>query len=119
MNLDSTIERTLTYHRRTKHHLHQYARSLGFLDWATQPDPFRTYAGAPRIELDLLADRVTSSYGDLFQIGAITPQVIGVETIGILFELSLGLSAWKEYEGSRGRFGAILRAATCIQRRAT
>ena len=29
MNLDSTIERTLAYHRRTKHHEHQYARSLG------------------------------------------------------------------------------------------
>jgi len=64
-------------------------------------EPFRTYASAPRIELDLLADRVTSSYGDLFQIGAIPPQSISVETIGILFELSLGLSAWKQYEGSR------------------
>jgi SagB-type dehydrogenase family enzyme len=101
MNLDSTIERTLAYHRRTKHHLHQYARSLGFLDWAMQPNPFRTYAGAPHIELELLADRVTSSYGDIFRPGAIPPQLIGVETIGILFELSLGLSAWKQYQESR------------------
>ena len=93
MNLDSTIERTLAYHQRTKHHLHQYTRSPGYLDWATQPDPFRTYAGAPRIEFDLLADRVTSSYGDLFHPGGIPPQPIGVETIGSLFELSLGLSA--------------------------
>ena len=100
-NLNSTIERTLAYHQRTKHHLHQYARSPGYLDWATQPDPFRTYAGATRIELDLLGDRVTSSYGDLFRPGAIPPQTIGVETIGILFELSLGLSAWKQYQGSR------------------
>ena len=61
MSLDSTIERTLAYHQRTKHHLHQYARSPGYLDWATQPDPFRTYAGAPRIEFDLLADRVTTA----------------------------------------------------------
>ena len=101
VNLDSTIERTLAYHQRTKHHLHRYARSLGYLDWATQPDPFRTYAGVPRIELDLLADRVTSCYGDLFRPGAIGPQPIGVETLGILFELSLGLSAWKQYQGSR------------------
>ena len=101
MNLDATIEQTLAYHQRTKHHLHQYARSLGYLDWATQPDPFRTYAGVPQIELELLADRVTSSYGDLFHPGAIPPQSIGVETIGILFELSLGLSAWKQYQGSR------------------
>jgi SagB-type dehydrogenase family enzyme len=101
VNLNSTIERTLAYHQRTKHHLHQSARSLGYLDWAMQPDPFRTYAGATRIELDLLGDRVTSSYGDLFRPGSIPPQTIGVETIGILFELSLGLSAWKQYQGSR------------------
>ena len=101
MNLDSTIARTLAYHQRTKHHLHQYARSPGYLDWATQPDPFRTYAGAPRIEFDLLADRVTSSYGDLFHPGVIPPQPITVETIGSLFELSLGLSAWKQYQGSQ------------------
>ena len=119
MTLNSTIERTLAYHQRTKHHPHQYARSLGYLDWATQPDPFRTYAGATRIELDLLGDRVTSSYGDLFRPGAIPPRTIGVETIGVLFELSLGLSAWKQYQGSRGRCGAIHRAATCIRPRAT
>ena len=47
------------------------------------------------------ADRVTSSYGDLFRPGAIPPQAIGLETIGLLFELSLGLSAWKQYQGSR------------------
>jgi SagB-type dehydrogenase family enzyme len=101
VNLDSTIEQTLAYHRRTKHHLHQYAKALGYLDWATQPDPFRTYTGASRIELELRADRNTSSYGDLFRHGAIPPQPIAVETIGILFELSLGLSAWKQHKESR------------------
>jgi SagB-type dehydrogenase family enzyme len=101
MNLNSTIERTLAYHQRTKHHLHQYARSPGYLDWATQPDPFRTYAGATRIDLDLLGNRVTSSYRDLFRPGTIPPRTIGVEMIGVLFELSLGVSAWKQYQGSR------------------
>jgi SagB-type dehydrogenase family enzyme len=97
----SRTDRTLTYHQRTKHHLHHYARSLGYLDWATQPDPFRTYAGAPRIELELRGDRVTTSYRDLFQTGVVPPQPVGVEAIGILFELSLGLSAWKQYRSSR------------------
>lgn len=101
MNPDLAIERTLAYHQRTKHHLHRYARAPDDLDWATQPDPFRTYAGAHRIELDLLGDRVTSSYDDLFRPGVIPPEPIGIETIGILFELSLGLSAWKQYQGSR------------------
>ena len=101
-NRNSTIERTLAYHQRTKHHLHRYSRSPGQLDWATQPDPFRTYAGATRIELDLHGNQLISSYGDLFRPGAISPQTRGVKTIGILFELSLGLSAWKQYQGSRG-----------------
>src|SRR5262249_36881348 len=101
VNLESAIDRTLAYHRETKHQPHRYARALGYLDWATQPDPFRIYTGAPRIELDLLADRVTCSYGDLFHPRAIPPQPIDVQSIGILFELSLGLSAWKQYGGSR------------------
>ena len=33
------------YHETTKHHLYRSARSLGYLDWATQPDPFRRYRG--------------------------------------------------------------------------
>ena len=31
----------------------QYARSLGYMDWANQPDPFRRYEGAPLIRLPL------------------------------------------------------------------
>src|SRR5207253_2608744 len=40
------VRQVLSYHRRTKHHLHRYAESPGYLDWATQPDPFRTFDGA-------------------------------------------------------------------------
>ena len=36
----------VAYHERTKHHFHRYAAALGYMDWATQPDPFRRYAGA-------------------------------------------------------------------------
>jgi len=41
------------YHERTKHAFHRYAPAPGYLDWNTQPDPFRTYAGAPRVRLAL------------------------------------------------------------------
>ena len=57
----NSIETVLAYHRRTKHHLHRFAASPGYLDWATQPDPFRTYIGAERVELPLLADRLDAS----------------------------------------------------------
>ena len=39
-------EVVVAYHERTKHHFHRYAAALGYMDWATQPDPFRRYAGA-------------------------------------------------------------------------
>jgi hypothetical protein len=43
----------VAYHERTKHHFHRYAASLGYMDWATQPDPFRRYAGAALVRLPL------------------------------------------------------------------
>ncbi len=42
----TVLETVLAYHERTKHHPHSYARSLGYLDWDTQPDPFRRYEGS-------------------------------------------------------------------------
>src|SRR4051794_35736574 len=95
------VRQTLAYHERTKHHLHRYARGPGHLDWATQPDPFRTYAGAPATDLPLLADALPVSYGELYVPGRVVPRRLDVNSLAILFELSLGLSAWKEYQGSR------------------
>jgi SagB-type dehydrogenase family enzyme len=95
------VEQTLWYHDRTKHHLHRYARSAGYLDWANQPDPFRTYAGAPRVVLPLSSDRLFSAYTDLFKPGAVPPQPLGLNTVAVFLELALGLSAWKEYQTSR------------------
>jgi SagB-type dehydrogenase family enzyme len=96
-----SIPRVLAYHERTKHHLHRYARSPGFLDWANQPDPFRTYAGAPAVDLPLWADGLTTPYGDLVVPGAVAPRPLDRDGIALLFELALGLSAWKQYRDER------------------
>jgi SagB-type dehydrogenase family enzyme len=98
---DATVDAVLAYHRRSKHHLHAYAPSPGGLDWATQPDPFRTFGGADRVELPLLADRLDASYSTLYQPGAIPPLPLERTSLAMLFELALGLSAWKEYRGTR------------------
>ncbi len=39
------VESIRAYHRRTKHHLSRYAAGPDGLDWANQPDPFRTFTG--------------------------------------------------------------------------
>jgi SagB-type dehydrogenase family enzyme len=94
------VRHALAYHERTKHHLYRYARGPGYLDWATRPDPFRTFAGAPTVELPLLADGLFTPYGDLYVPGAVAALPLGRDTVAVIFELALGLSAWKEYRGS-------------------
>jgi len=88
------------YHDRTKHHPARYARSLGYMDWATQPDPFRTYAGAERLPLDHPPLRAAPTYDALFT-GAVAPLPVGREAISRLFYDSLALSAWKQAPGTR------------------
>jgi SagB-type dehydrogenase family enzyme len=93
-----------TYHERTQHHLHRYAAALGYLDWATQPDPFRRYVGATRIALPLTAPDGAPQYADLHRDAAdraVEPAAFDAAAVGRLFQDSLALSAWKEYRGSR------------------
>ncbi len=97
----SSIETILAYHRRTKHHFQRFAASPGYLDWATQPDPFRTYLGAEKVELPLLADRLDTAYEKLYFPGAVSAMPLERNSVAMLFELALGLSAWKRFESSR------------------
>ena len=96
-----SIRIVLAYHQQTKHHLDRYARSLGYLDWATQPNPFRTYARTRRVDLPLAADNLHTLFADLFTPAAIPAQPLNLTSVGILFELALGLSAWKEFKDNR------------------
>ena len=47
----SAEEIVVVYHERTKHHYQRFAASVGYMDWATQPDPFRCYEGASLVRL--------------------------------------------------------------------
>ncbi len=95
------IEIALRYHETTKHQSQRYARRAGYLDWATQPDPFRRYRGAPCLPLLLAGAATAPSYDALYEPGAIAPQALCLATISEFFQYSLALSAWKEYQGSR------------------
>ena len=70
------------YHDETKHAFDRFARSLGYLDWATQPNPFRSFDGAPEYPLFPRPGAPPSQVGDILR-------------------HSLGLSAWKAFRGSR------------------
>jgi hypothetical protein len=93
----------LHYHEATKHFFNRFARSLGYLDWATQPDPFRRYDDTPLIALG--RERVVGDvpYEALFDPGATDAfrMPIDPRTIGEFVRCSMGLSAWKQYQSSR------------------
>ena len=89
------------YHERTKHHLARYAQGPETLDWSMQPNPFREFAGSPRIPLPLGAARLPTPFSRIYQANGIVPLPLAIESVGVLLELALGLSAWKEYGPDR------------------
>lgn len=92
------IDKTIHYHIRTKHHFNRYARSLGYLDWANQPDPFRRFEGTELIRLPLLkpdAEPLSPSYDTIYEHGAVPCQPVSLKTLSRFFEFALALSAWK------------------------
>lgn len=91
----------LEYHQRSKHRVNRYAAGPTGLDWANQPNPFREFHGAAQFKLPLAADSLVTRYNDL-RCGTLPPpRSIDLENLAILFELSLGLSAWKSYGATR------------------
>ena len=90
----------LDYHELSKHRFERYAPGPGYLDWATQPDPFRTYAGGERVELPLLADALPTRFNDIRAGRMPTPVPLDGDAVATLLELSLGLSAWKSHRGA-------------------
>lgn len=117
------------YHEATKHHYNRFARSLGHLDWASQPKAFRTFADAPRVTLHPAPGTepvvfLPPLYDALFAAGSGAPPMPSIPTapmsptgptdpplppslaftwptLGIFLRHALGLSAWKAFGASR------------------
>jgi len=70
------------------------------MDWSTQPDPFRTYGGAPRLSLGQPAPAPQPRFEEVFRPGSpVAP--LDHDSISQLFFDALALSAWKQFQGSR------------------
>src|SRR5579884_61074 len=103
-NTDNRVLQAIGYHQETKHQLYRYARSLGYMDWANQPDPFRRFAGAPLFPLPLLSpdDGAQSPlYDDVMSAERMVPQPVSVRTLSRFFKHALAITAWKEAGGVR------------------
>ena len=90
------LEQVIAYHQATKHHLNRYAPGPHGLDWATQPDPFRRYDGAPLIKLDRLPPGDLPLYEPAFMEGRLPVQPLNLTSLSQLFYDSLAISAWKK-----------------------
>ena len=100
-DLDLSAEQVVVaYHERTKHHYHRYAASLGYLDWAKQPDPFRRYDGAPLVRLPLPDAGRALPYWQLYVADNIVPAPLSVDSISLFLRYAFSLTAWKRFEGT-------------------
>ena len=76
------------------------------MDWATQPDPFRRFTGAPLIPLDLVPVGAEPRYELPFLAGQVAPSPLDRASISQLFQDALGLSAWKQPATRAGRYAS-------------
>ena len=100
-DLDLPAEQVVVaYHERTKHHFHRYAASLGYLDWAKQPDPFRRYDGAPLVRLPLPEKGRALPFWQLYVEDNMVPAPLSVDSISLFLRYAFSLTAWKRFEGT-------------------
>lgn len=97
MNSHSTT--VINYHRRTKHNLQHYAKGPASLDWEDQPNAFRTFAGCNIIQLPKTGAERDVLFADLAK--PRQAETVSELSIGVLLELSFGLSAWKQFGPDR------------------
>jgi SagB-type dehydrogenase family enzyme len=100
MSKAAAAEVVVAYHERTKHHFHRPAASLGYLDWASQPDPFRRYDGAPVVRLPLPGAQREPAFWQLYVADAVPRAPLSVASLSLFFRYALSLTAWKRLNDS-------------------
>ena len=111
------LEQVFTYHQATKHHFQGYARGPGYLDWASQPNSFRRYAGARVVTLEKIPPSDEPFYDDAFVEGRISPAELAEHLSTFLRQLGdIGL---EEHCRPVGPYGSILPVEICIRLRVT
>jgi SagB-type dehydrogenase family enzyme len=99
--MSETSDAVFHYHQRTKHQLNAYAKGPESLDWDDQPNPFRRFTGCETVGLPIPGAELPVLFADLDAPGRTSPQTLTLDAIGLLLELSFGLSAWKQFGPDR------------------
>ena len=115
----SPAEIVLAYHARTKHTLKRYAAGPETLDWDTQPNPFREFAGCARTELELGADRLATSFAEARTPGGVSPVALTSNRSANCWSFPWGSPPGRNMGRTAGRCAAIHPAAIFIRRKPT
>ena len=83
------------YHERTKHHYGRFAAARGYLDWATQPNPFRRFEGASLTRLPLPPEGRQLPYWQLYVPAGLRPTPLSADSVSLYFRYALSVTAWK------------------------
>ena len=118
-SLNGEILRALSYHENTKHTYESVRTHAHYLDWANQPNPFRSYRGAETIRLPrdsklpvietlpiLLSHsqlRNPRSFPEANATSGGSP-IHGNVLLGNLLWHSMAISAWKQIRGTDIRY---------------
>ena len=94
-SMPDPLQTVFHYHQVTKHHFQGSARGPGYLDWATQPNPFRRFEGARLVPLEKIQPTDEPLYDNAFVRGRIPPVLVNVQSVSQFFYDSLAISAWK------------------------
>lgn len=115
--LNEETELLFAYHQATKHTYYSVRANAHYLDWSNQPDPFRTYEGAPISELP--SEPGFPNIGTFSAMGALAgPAQIAGENDSVgrdpfpldaiwlsrLLWHSMAISAWKQVPRSGNRY---------------
>ena len=114
---NQNTERLFAYHQATKHTYHSVRTNARYLDWQNQPDPFRSYEGAPII--DLPREPGFSISGAFAAMAALVEKSnesgesdseghekidLDLSWLSRLLWHSMSVSAWKKVSGSGARY---------------
>src|SRR5690606_3789193 len=98
------VSAAVAYHQLSKHRLpNRYARSRGYLDWDTQPNPFRLYEGVDRVALirDEPGGEDDPTLDQLYDPERVPAAPIDAGSVARLWFDSLAISAWKQHGEQR------------------
>jgi len=97
----SDLKNIFQYHNNSKHSYYSFAPGPGYMDWDSQPDPFRTYEGADTVSLKQILQAERPFFSEALKGSLFDSFQVNFDSISQFFYNSLAISAWKSYQGTK------------------